>query len=650
MNNYFLSFLLVLLCINGRYSYARNEPANFKAIEGYNRQHTTDSLNRILNRIHTLRNTSPDSTLKVLYSIYNTCVQIGYLEGIGATCAEIGGTFFVKGDYKKAEKYILYSQLLPGLNEYISTNAINNLYLIYEGRGDYNLALKYLKKAMKSKDENVSSSAYNNYIVLLLKLGRYKESLYYFDILKAKAKKLKQNRVLAALLCNEASVHSSQKDYKKFDSISEECRKICAAYNFEDITMYSYINSGTSYYERGQVEKAINLFSGIKDSIRKLDPEYQMNYHAEYGKMLYNTGSYNTAIAHLNKGILLANQIGIKTNIEPVYYLAKSYMALGNHATASKHLDHYIRLKDSFENMEIQKNINEYEVKFRITEKDNELLNKKLIILSQSNKINSKNILILSSVVSLVILLFLFFTYYKYTRQNRLMLKRDLDLAEEKANVNFLKAMIQGEEKERKRIGVELHNGVGSQLTAVNLNLTAFQWRNKHIPEIDSLNEIITQIQQTAIEVRKTAHNLLPAGIVASGLYQAIRAFTLQFKNSPVEINISKSGDLDMVNTSLSLIVYRILQELISNAVKHAEASQVNINLKLANNVLSASVTDNGKGFDLSHIAPKGLGIQQIKEQLNLLKGTFKIHTQPLAGTTIYFEVDLKHSKNNQSL
>jgi tetratricopeptide (TPR) repeat protein len=297
MNNYFLSLLLVLLCIHGSYSYARNEPANTKAIEGYNKHHI-DSLNRILNGIHIFRNASPDSTLKVLYSIYNTCVQIGYLEGVGAASAEIGATFFVKGDYKKAEKYILYSQLLPALNEYISTNAINNLYLISESRGDYNLALKYLKKAMKSKDENVSSSAYNNYIVLLLKLGRYKESLYYFDILKTKAKALKQNRVLAALLCNEASVYSTLKDYKKFDSISEECLKICIANNLDDIKMYIYMNSGTSFYERGQINKAINLFSGIKDNITKLDPEYQMNYHTEYGKMLYNTDSYSNELSY----------------------------------------------------------------------------------------------------------------------------------------------------------------------------------------------------------------------------------------------------------------------------------------------------------------------------------------------------------------
>lgn len=650
MNNYFLSFLLVLLCINSRYSHARNEPVMLKAIEGYHKQRTTDSLSRILNGIYIVRNASPDSALEILYNVYNACIQINYLEGISAASAEIGGTFLVKGDYNKAEKYILYSQLLPGLSEYISTNAINNLYLIYESRGNYDLALKYLKKAMASKDKNIANSAYNNYIALLLKLGRYKESLYYIDILKTKAKALKQYRILAALLCNEATVYSSLKDYKKFDSISEECLSMCTMYNFNDIATYSLINSGSSYYERGSVNKAINLFSGIKDKIRELDPDYQMNYYSEYGKMLYQTASYYTAIDNLTRGIRLANQIGIRTNVEPVYYLAKSYLALGNYATANKYLDNYIRLKDSFQNIAIQKSINEYEVKFRIAEKDNELLNKKLIILNQSHKINSKNTTILLSVIGLIILLFLFFIYYKYTRQKRLVLKRNLDLAKQKTNINFLKAMIQGEEKERKRIGMELHNGVGSQLTAVNLNLTAFQWKNKHIPEVNSLNEIIVQIQQTAIEVRKTAHNLLPASLIASGLYEAIKEFTIQFKNSPVEINVSKSGDMDIVNPSLSLVVYRILQELISNAIKHAEASRIDINLKLANNILSSGVTDNGKGFGLSHATSNGLGIQQIKEQLNLLKGTFEIHTQPGTGTTIYFEIDLKHSKNNQSL
>jgi two-component system NarL family sensor kinase len=650
MNKYFLSFLFLLLCIGSSYSQSGNGPVRIKSVEGYQKERMADSVSHILNRIHLVRNASPDSALKILFSLYNTCVQAGYFEGAGASSAEIGGTFLRMGDYSKAEKYILYSRLLPGLNEYVTTNAINNLYLIYESRGNYDLALKYLKRAMASKDYNIANSAYNNYIALLLKLGRFKESLYYIDILKTKAKALKQNRILAALLCNEATVYGSLKDYKKFDSISDECLKLCTAYDIKDIAAYSAINSGASYYERGEADKAVSLFAGIKDQIPAMEPEYQMGYYVEYGKACYHTGSYHAAIDNFNRGMQMADRIGIRNNIEPVYYLAKAHMALGNSDTANKHLDNYIRLKDSFQNMEIQKSINEYEVKFRTAEKDNELLNKKLIILHQSNQINSKNIVILFSALGLLIILILFFSYYKYTRQKRLMLQRDLDLTEQKSNVNFLKAMIQGEEKERKRIGVELHNGVGSQLTAVNLNLTAFQWRNKHIPEVDSLNEIITQIQQTAIEVRKTAHNLLPAGIIASGLYQAIKEFALQFKNSPVAIHVSKSGEPDRVNTSWSLFVYRIVQELINNAVKHAEASRIDIKLALINDTLSVSVTDNGKGFDPSHITGKGLGIEQIKEQLHLLNGTFEIRSQSQAGTTIYFEVDLKHSKNDLSL
>lgn len=648
MKHRIVSFWLFLFFLHAVHSHAQDFPVTYKTSEDLKKSSLIDSINYTLNHIHLVRNANLDSSLKILYSLYNKSVMIGYYEGIGAASAEIGASYLNKGDFKKAEKYILYSQLLPPLSEYFSTNAVNNLYLIYESRGDYNLALRYLKRAMASKDKNVANIAYNNYIALLLKLGRFKESLYYIDILKTKARTSQQYRVLAALLCNEATVYSSMKDYPKFDSISDECLQLCARYNFDDIATYSYINSATSYYERGKADKAISLFTRIKDRIPKLPPDYQMGYYSEYGKVLYNTGSYRAAIDNINQGMQIAKQIGIRTNIEPIHDLARSYQALGDYTNANRQFENYIRLKDSFQNIEIQKNINEYEIKFRTAEKDNELLNKKLTILNQSNKISNKNTIILLSAIGLLLLLILFFAYHKYARQNLLMLERDLDLAEQKSRVNFLKATMQGEEKERKRIGVALHNGVGSQLTAINLNLTAFQWKNKHIPEAERLNEIITQIQQTAIEVRKTAHNLLPAAILEQGLYQAIKEFTSQFKNSPVKIGISKSGNIDIIGPSLALLVYRILQELISNAVKHAEATEIDIDLQLTGHILSASITDNGKGFDLSSNDGKGLGIQQIQEQLELLKGTFDIHTQPGKGTTIYFGLDLRYSKDDQ--
>lgn len=638
-------FLLVLFILSG-YCYAQDLPVNYKTLENEKHKSIIDSINQTLNRIHLARNISPDSALKILYGLYNTSLQIGYFEGIGGASAEIGGTFITKGDYKKAEQYILYSQLQPRLNEYISTNAINNMATIYESRGNYSMALQYLKRAMSSKDRNVANTAYNNYIALLMRLGRYKEALYYIDILKSKAKALQQNKIFAAALCNEAAAYGAMKDYRTFDSIAAVCHKFSEQFHFKDIITYNYINIGTSYSERGDTSEAVEIFSKIKEDIPQLDPDYQMGYYLEYGKALYNTKAYKAAIDNMSRGIQLGKRMGINIEIEPVYNLARAYKAIGDHADANEYYEQYIRLKDSFQNMDVQKSISEYEVKFRTAEKDNELLNKKLIILGQSNKIDKKNTWILLSAVLVIVILILFFVYYKYTRQNLLMLKQDLALARQKAEINFMKAMIQGEEKERKRLGVALHNGIGSQLTAINLNLTAFQWKNNHIPEINRLNDIITQIQDTAIEVRKTAHNLLPTNIADSGLYHAVKEFTHQFKNSPVAINVSKTGNLDTLNPSFALLIYRIIQELINNAIKHAAATSIDVHFKLAETLLSVSISDNGKGFDDAATANKGMGLEQIQKQLELLNGVFKIYTQPQAGTVIYFEVDLKHSQD----
>lgn len=608
-----------------------------------------DSIRRLLNGIHVVQRSNPDSALNVLYGVYHTCMRRGFWAGAGAASSEIGSTFIHKGDYKKAEKFILFSQLFPRLNEYITTSGFNDLATIYESWGQYDRALQYLKKAMASKDYNVANSAYNNYIVLLLKQKRYKESLYYIDILKKRAIALKQKRILAAALCNEGSVLYILKDYRKGDSITAECLKLCTEPSFDMIAAYSLICCAGSYVDRGDIPRAVGIFSGLKEKIRRLERGNQMEFYSEYGTALYKIGDYDAAVGYLSRSVRMAGEIGVTDNAATVLYLARAYRAVGDHAPANRYYEDYIRFKDSFQNLEVQKSISEYEVRFRTTEKDNELLKERLTVINQSARISRKNILIACACASFAVLLTLFFVYRRYTRQNLLMLERDLAIAGQKSRIDFLEAMMQGEEKERKRIGIELHNGVGSLLTAVNLNLRAFQLKNRHLPEVGSLDEIISQIQHTTTEVRKTAHNLLPAANVEAGLYNAIREFAAQFKSSPARIRVSKQGDLDRLSPSLALLVYRILQELINNAVKYAEATLIDVRLSLEDQVFSAAVVDNGKGFALSGSHGGGQGIRQIREQLELLKGHFEIDAQPGAGTAAHLEIDLKYFSNNLS-
>lgn len=645
MLKYALFFSLLLSCIGTR---AQDGPVQFAAGVVFDDHVDNDSIRRLLNRIHLVRQANPDSALSVLYGVYHSCMRRGFLAGAGAASSEIGSTYIYTGDYKKAEKFILFSHLFPKLNEYVTTSGFNDLGTIYESWGKYDLALQYLKKAMTSKDNNVANSAYNNYIVLLLKQERYKESLYYIDILKKRAKALKQKRILAAALCNEGSVWYILKDYRKGDSVTAECLKLCTEPSFDMIAAYSLICCADSYVDRGDVPRAIGIFSGLREKMRRLDPGNQMEYYSEYGMALYKIGDYNAAVDYLRRSVRMAGEIGITDNATTVLYLARAYRATGEHALANKYFEDYIRFTDSFRSTEVQKGISEYEVKFRTSEKDNELLKERLTVTSQSARISRKNVLIAGTCASLVVLLALFFVYRRYTRQNLLVLERDLAIAEQKSKIDFLEAMMQGEEKERRRIGIELHNGISSMLTAVNLNLRAFQLKNKQVTEVGSIDEIIEQIQHTTAEVRKTAHNLLPAAIIESGLHHAVQEFIKQFRNGPAEVRLVQHGKLDVLSPSLALLVYRILQELINNAIKYAEASIIDVRLSLDGSVLSAAVTDNGKGFDPGDVHRKGQGIRQIQEQLELLKGRFRIATRPGAGTAVSFEIDLKHGANNR--
>lgn len=644
MKKYRLLKILMLLISGAGSLYAQDKAATYSTDTGFKRI-SIDSISFLLNHIHLARSADPDSALRILYRVYYRSVAMGYMKGVGAASAEIGGTFLDKGEYDKAEQYILYSRLLPELNEYVTTNAINNLYLICEARGDYSRGLKYLERAMMSRDANVANVAYNNYITLLLKLKRYKEALYYIGILKEKATRLNQPRIVAASLCNEAATYAALKDYKRSDSLAEECAALCRSTGQEDIALYNDMNRASSYSARGRAVQAVRSFAAMENKVAGISPDYQMEYYSEYGMALYKAGNYAAAAASLEKAQAIAGRTGIRSKIEPVYYLAKAYQSLGDHRRAGDRLDQYIRLKDSLQDIEVQRDISEYEVKFRIGEKDKELLNKRLLILEQKAGLDRRNTIILLSVAGVLLLLVVLFAYYKYSRQHLVVLARDLDLAEQKAKANFLQAMVQGEEKERKRIGVALHNGVGSRLTAINLNLTAFLWKNKHLPLAGDLEQVVTQVQQTAVELRSTAHNLVPESIAEKGLYFTLGIFIQQFEQGPVQVTLSGSGDPDTVEALPALLIYRIIQELVHNALKHAGASAINIQVVLSGEKLAVTVSDNGAGFDPLAQESRGIGLAQIREQLALLGAALDIRTASGQGAAVSFEVDLKYSK-----
>ena len=204
--------------------------------------------------------------------------------------------------------------------------------------------------------------------------------------------------------------------------------------------------------------------------------------------------------------------------------------------------------------------------------------------------------------------------------------------------------LLEAEEKERKRVARDLHDIIGSSLTAIKYGLEKQidDISRSQVPEITSLEQIVSKVQDTIKETKIIYRSLRPSILDDFGIIATINWSCREFQDVYAGIRIEKSLELqeEEVPESLKLVVYRLLQEALNNVVKHSGASLVRLSLRKKEGNLELSVEDNGQGFDLkeviseeSHIS--GLGLASMKERAELFGGSFEIFTRNRRGTTI---------------
>ena len=239
-------------------------------------------------------------------------------------------------------------------------------------------------------------------------------------------------------------------------------------------------------------------------------------------------------------------------------------------------------------------------------------------------------------------------TYRKNTeRENRL-------LTEEKIRRHGIEqkiksyAIINGQEKERKRIAAEIHDGIGQMLTSLRMKLEQIEDRTETPdPEVLMVNQMLTRL---ITETRRICSDLLPSVLEDFGLHSAIEDLVKTCKDADRKPEFLLDTNLRQTKLSreLEISVYRILQEGLNNVIKHAQASRVEIYIDDSGEYLNLMIKDNGKGFyydsqqlHLKNLARKMNGIRGMKERAELLGGTFTISAEPGKGAIIQLEIPL---------
>jgi PAS domain S-box-containing protein len=199
----------------------------------------------------------------------------------------------------------------------------------------------------------------------------------------------------------------------------------------------------------------------------------------------------------------------------------------------------------------------------------------------------------------------------------------------------ILEVVISTQEEEKKRISESLHNNLGQMFYGVRLNLDQINFllvdQGKNLVNLNKSKELLSECIR---ESRRMAHELTPMILEDFGLFGAIED-TCSNLNGLVKFSCSFIGTSKKLNKSLEIAVYRIVQELILNVVKHAEASSAKIKISIHSAAVIIKVEDNGKGFEPNEEVSKGLGLRYLKSRLQLLKGNLRISSIFKQGTTV---------------
>jgi signal transduction histidine kinase len=233
-------------------------------------------------------------------------------------------------------------------------------------------------------------------------------------------------------------------------------------------------------------------------------------------------------------------------------------------------------------------------------------------------------------IVVLAVLVVLFVVIYqkRLVAQEMRMQKLENDVQQE-----LLQATIAGQERERSRLAKDLHDGIGSLLSGLKLNLT---YQQSQVQDNEDqkrfLDEACNMLEVSITEVRRVSHDLLPVTLESFGLVVTLQEWTdLLQANSDFTVSLEYSGPERRMLPTIELGLLRVIQELLQNTIRHAEANAAHIVLAFGPNEVAVRYRDDGKGFDFANSRP-GHGIKNMQSRIHALGGSIELNTESEAG------------------
>ncbi len=527
-------------------------------------------------------------------------------------------------------------------------NSLFQLGVILHKMGNSENGLENYYKALDIYEDRQDSTAMgftmNSIGIVYKDLRKYSDAIEIYKQAIAIHEKRQDSNRLADAHHNLASVYHKQKDFENALDHYFKANNLNTGNGNQWGLAINYSDIGSVFMEQEEYVKAIEYLN-LAYSI-----QLQNNYTndlaltmANLGEAYLRSGAYSKAEGYLNEGIALAG-VSKKVRRELHHNLFEFYEQQKRYKKALEHHKLFVVLNDSLLDEKSIESINALQIRYETAKKDAELTRQQLRLRDTENtllKTENKNKL---AIAGGLLLLFISIASLFYFRQRQRLKSQEITRLKTQQEVLKLEALIQGEEKERVRLAQDLHDGINGDLAVIKYKISSLDPQKFEKKQRTAFEEAIAMLDNAVEQIRRISHNLAPPALHNFELVEAIRQYCVKVAsaNPTLKINFQYFGEKLKLDKETETAVYRMVQELITNVVKHAQASEALVQINHRDDILHITVEDNGKGFDIEQEST-GIGMQNIRSRTNYLKGDLDLDSGP-NGTTVQIDLKLKKS------
>lgn len=552
---------------------------------------------------------------------------------------------------------------------------------IHFSLGELNDALTSFQQAKNRKEDSgneAMAARINNRVgVVLLRLKRHQQALEVFLESASYFEETGDAVNLAMSHNNMAGIFADMGDYSNAVRYNELALPVFQENNIQQYEIITLTNLAGQYLRLNDFNRSLEYNEQAEVIGEQLQDQYALGIvYNNFGQIYFEQGEIETSLEYYERSLAAKEAIGINSNVVPTYNnlgqaytllnqpeqaieylkeglmiaqgdelwhltsnLSKAYSVAGEPDSAAYYIDLTLAHRDSIFTIERQSVIDELRTEYESERQELEIAQ------LEASQIQNRNLLVVISGL-LGATLIIAFLVVKNNRKRRIIAQQNEKI--EKQHVEKLlkeqeligiNAMLEGQEKERGKIAEELHDTIGSSLATLKLYIESLDGLQKRDDYHQLHKKTSHLLEETYDEVRKIAHSKSAGVLIKKGLVPAVESMASRISEARrIDIQVIGTGLEDRLENSVEISIFRTIQELLSNAVKHSKASELVVQITQHDDTLNIMVEDDGAGFNPDKIR-WGLGYTTIQNRVEEMTGDLTIDSSPGNGTTVILNI-----------